>query len=185
MTHSSLVGDWPGGGRAVGDVRHRRGTDHRSRSAVFLKLKEFEALGTSLAALIPPVGLLGAIEYYRNGYVNIKYAALIAFGLFLGAYFGARLTLGFSPEFVRKLVRGLPAGGGRPDPVLWEVKAADQAVLAAFSFAFNSLAFCRTSSLESDRVLKIEHWVARFFRSLPSSTTISCSTQLERGMLRK
>lgn len=68
-----------------------------------MKLKEFEALGTSLAALIPPVGLLGAIEYYRNGHVNVKYAALIAFGLFLGAYFGARLTLGLSPELVRKL----------------------------------------------------------------------------------
>jgi uncharacterized membrane protein YfcA len=68
-----------------------------------LKLKQFEALGTSLAALIPPVGLLGAIEYYQNGYINIKYAALIAFGLLVGAYFGARLTLGLSPDLVRRL----------------------------------------------------------------------------------
>lgn len=67
-----------------------------------IKMKEFEALGTSLAALIPPVGLLGAIEYYRNGHINLKYAALLAGGLFLGAYFGARLTLSLSPETVRK-----------------------------------------------------------------------------------
>ncbi len=68
-----------------------------------VKLKEFEAVGTSLAALIPPVGLLGAIEYWRNGHVNLKYAALIALGLFLGAYFGARITLGLSPELVRRI----------------------------------------------------------------------------------
>jgi uncharacterized membrane protein YfcA len=68
-----------------------------------LKMKEFEALGTSLAALIPPVGLLGALEYYRNGHINLKYAALLALGLFLGAYFGARLTLSLAPDTVRRL----------------------------------------------------------------------------------
>lgn len=71
-----------------------------------VKLKEFEAIGTSLAALIPPVGLLGAIEYYRNGHINMKYSALIAFGLFIGAYFGAKITLGLSPVLVRKLYAG-------------------------------------------------------------------------------
>lgn len=68
-----------------------------------MKMKEFEAIGTSLAALIPPVGLLGAIEYYRNGHINIPYAAIIAFGLFVGAYFGARITLGLSPDVVRRI----------------------------------------------------------------------------------
>lgn len=68
-----------------------------------VKLKEFEAVGTSLAALIPPVGLLGAIEYWRNGHVNLKYAALVALGIFLGAYFGARITLGLPPELVRRI----------------------------------------------------------------------------------
>jgi len=68
-----------------------------------VKMQQFEALGTSLAALIPPVGLLGAIEYYRNGHINLKYAALIAFGLFIGAYFGARITLSLSPDLVRRM----------------------------------------------------------------------------------
>ena len=40
----------------------------------FMKLGEVDSIGTSLAALIPPVGLLGALEYYRNGHVNLKYA---------------------------------------------------------------------------------------------------------------
>lgn len=67
-----------------------------------MDLKEYEAIGTSLAALIPPVGLLGAAAYYRSGNINIKYAALLACGLFVGAYFGAKITLGLSPGIVRK-----------------------------------------------------------------------------------
>lgn len=52
-----------------------------------------DATGTSLAALIPPVGLLGAAEYYRAGHINVKAAAIIATGLFIGAYFGSRIML--------------------------------------------------------------------------------------------
>lgn len=73
-------------------------------SLLFLmKLTEHEAIGTSLAALIPPVGLLGALEYYRNGYINLKYAGLIALGIFLGAYFGARIMMPLSPRLIRKI----------------------------------------------------------------------------------
>jgi len=70
---------------------------------LLLKVKELEAIGTSLAALIPPVGLLGAAEYYRNGYINLRSAALIATGLFLGAYFGARIMIGLPPVLIRRL----------------------------------------------------------------------------------
>jgi len=69
----------------------------------FLKVRELQAIGTSLAALIPPVGLLGAAEYYRNGYINLRYAALVALGLFLGAYFGARIMISLPPEVIRRV----------------------------------------------------------------------------------
>ncbi len=71
-----------------------------------LKMKEVEAIGTSLGALIPPVGLLGAIEYYRNGYINVRYAALVALGLFIGAYFGARVMVELPPHLIRRLYGG-------------------------------------------------------------------------------
>ena len=45
--------------------------------------------GTSLAAQILPIGILGAIVYYKNGNLNIKYALLIAAGLLVGNLFGA------------------------------------------------------------------------------------------------
>ncbi len=73
---------------------------------LIMKMKELEALGTSLAALIPPVGLLGAMEYYRNGHINIRYAAIIACGLFVGAYFGAKIIMPLSPLVIRRLYAG-------------------------------------------------------------------------------
>ena len=47
------------------------------------------ATGTSIAAQILPIGLLGAFEYYRNGNMSIRNAVLIALGLLIGNYFGA------------------------------------------------------------------------------------------------
>jgi len=69
----------------------------------FLKISEVDAIGTSLAALIPPVGLLGAMEYYRTGHVNLKYALLVAAGLFVGSYFGARIILALPPLVIRRV----------------------------------------------------------------------------------
>ncbi len=47
------------------------------------------ATGTSLAVLLPPVGLLAVIEYYRHGNVDLRAGVLIALGLVLGAWLGA------------------------------------------------------------------------------------------------
>lgn len=58
---------------------------------------------TSLAALIPPVGLLGAIAYYQNGSVNIRYAGVIAAAMFVGAYCGARIMIPMSPHTIRRV----------------------------------------------------------------------------------
>ena len=70
---------------------------------ILLNLKETQAIATSLAALVPPVGLLGALEYYRAGAINVRYAALVALGLFVGAYFGAKITTSLPPDLVRRL----------------------------------------------------------------------------------
>jgi uncharacterized membrane protein YfcA len=69
----------------------------------FLKMNELESIGTSLAALIPPVGLLGAYEYYKNGNINIRYAGVLALGIFAGAYFGARIVIGLPPITIRRV----------------------------------------------------------------------------------
>ena len=51
------------------------------------------AQGTTLASLIPPIGLLATYVYYVNGDVNIKTAAFISAGFFLGGFLGARMAV--------------------------------------------------------------------------------------------
>jgi hypothetical protein len=50
------------------------------------------AVGTSLGALLLPVGLLGAYTYWENGHLDVRAALLVAVGLTLGVYAGARLA---------------------------------------------------------------------------------------------
>ena len=69
---------------------------------LMLSMEQHSAVGTSLAALLPPVGLLGAIEYYRHGAVNVPYAALLALGLASGAYFGAIIAVKISALALRR-----------------------------------------------------------------------------------
>jgi uncharacterized membrane protein YfcA len=58
----------------------------------FAKFHVKLAIGTSLGAMLLPVGLLGAYAYYQTGNVNVKASLLLGLGLFVGAYGGARLA---------------------------------------------------------------------------------------------
>ena len=69
----------------------------------FAKYQPQMATGTSLAALILPVGLLGAITYWKAGNIEIRASLLIAAGLFVGAFFGARIAQSVAPVTLRKL----------------------------------------------------------------------------------
>jgi hypothetical protein len=54
-----------------------------------LGMDQHRAQGTSLGALLAPVGLFAFLEYYRSGNADIRVAALLAVGFLVGAYFGA------------------------------------------------------------------------------------------------
>jgi uncharacterized membrane protein YfcA len=60
------------------------------------------ATGTSLAALLLPVGALGAWEYYKKGHLNFTAALWIALGLAIGVWFGAKLAQHLSPVQLRR-----------------------------------------------------------------------------------
>lgn len=66
------------------------------------KFQPQTATGTSLGALLLPVGALGAWEYWRRGHLNISASLWIALGLFLGAWFGARLAQTLSGPQLQK-----------------------------------------------------------------------------------
>src|SRR5262245_1077150 len=47
------------------------------------------ATGTSLAVLLPPIGLAATLEYWRHGHVDLRAALLLAAAIFVGAWVGA------------------------------------------------------------------------------------------------
>lgn len=53
---------------------------------------QLKAQGTSLAILLPPVGILAFIEYYKKGQTNLQAGILIAIFLIVGSIFGAKLA---------------------------------------------------------------------------------------------
>lgn len=68
------------------------------------KMPQHTAHGTSLAALAIPLGIVvGALQYYKRGQVNLGVAAVVAVGLLIGAYFGARLAGTVSDAMLRRI----------------------------------------------------------------------------------
>lgn len=75
---------------------------------ILLNIDQKLATGTSLAAQILPIGLLGALVYHRNGNLNLKWGLLLALGLLIGNLFGAQLANQkfISNELMKKLYGG-------------------------------------------------------------------------------
>lgn len=61
------------------------------------------AQGTSLAALVPPVGLLAAWVYYKEGHINVSAAWWIACGFLIGGYFGAKFSNGLDKIMLQRI----------------------------------------------------------------------------------
>lgn len=68
-------------------------------------LTQHQAQGTTLALMIPPIGLLAALKYYSAGNVNLKIAAFICLGFFFGGYIGASLVH-YIPDTVLRRIFG-------------------------------------------------------------------------------
>ncbi len=66
-------------------------------------MTQHQAQGTTLALLVPPIGFLAAWTYYRQGYVDLKIAALICLGFFVGSLFGARLATNVSNVILERI----------------------------------------------------------------------------------
>jgi hypothetical protein len=66
-------------------------------------LSQHQAQGTTLALLVPPIGILGAWVYYKQGYVDLRIAAVICIGFFLGSMFGAKLATSLSNILLQRI----------------------------------------------------------------------------------
>ena len=72
----------------------------------FMGFSQHMAQGTSLAVMLPPIGIIAAYNYYKAGEVNIKFALILAAAFLLGSYFGSRYALTL-PQAVLKKIFGV------------------------------------------------------------------------------
>jgi uncharacterized membrane protein YfcA len=75
---------------------------------VFLfHMNQRKAQGTSLGALLAPIGILAFWEYYKAGEVDVPAALWIALGFAVGGYFGGLWAQHISEPVLRRLLGSL------------------------------------------------------------------------------
>lgn len=70
---------------------------------LLLGFGQHQAQGTSLAVLVVPVTAIAVFNYYKEGYINWKYAAVIAIFFVIGSYFGSKLAIGLDQKMLKKI----------------------------------------------------------------------------------
>ena len=68
-----------------------------------LGLSQHQAQGTSLAFMIPPIGILAAWNYWKAGQVNWKFALVLSLTFVVGAYLGSQVSINIPDRVLRKL----------------------------------------------------------------------------------
>jgi uncharacterized membrane protein YfcA len=66
-------------------------------------LSQHQAQGTTLALMVPPIGILAAWAYWKQGLVDLRMAGLICAGFVIGSILGAKLSLGLSDQMLQRV----------------------------------------------------------------------------------
>jgi len=69
----------------------------------FLKMSQHDAQGTSLAVMLPPITLMSCYVYYKAGHVDLKVAAWLCVGFFVGGYLGGKLAVMIPPLMLKRV----------------------------------------------------------------------------------
>lgn len=71
--------------------------------AFFLGFSQHEAQGTSLGILLLPAGIFAALNYYKQGYINLKVVLFLFIGFVIGGWLGSKISLNLSEDAVKKI----------------------------------------------------------------------------------
>lgn len=69
---------------------------------MLLHFSQKKAQGTSLVALLAPIGILGVVNYYKSGNADLRAGAIVAIGFFAGAWLGSKWALNLDDVLLRK-----------------------------------------------------------------------------------
>ena len=66
-------------------------------------MDQLKAQGTSLAMLLPPIGVLGVWQYYKNGHADLRMAGILCIAFVLGSFFGGKVVMSLDKGLVKKI----------------------------------------------------------------------------------
>jgi uncharacterized membrane protein YfcA len=69
----------------------------------FLGFEQHTAQGTALFMFLFPIGILGVMNYYNKGFVDMKTAAFICSTFIIGSYFGSKLAISIDKATITKV----------------------------------------------------------------------------------
>jgi uncharacterized protein len=69
----------------------------------FLGFTQHQAQGTSLGLLLLPVGILAVLNYYKQGYIDIKVVVIMSIAFVLGGWLGSKLSLVLSEVLIKRI----------------------------------------------------------------------------------
>ena len=70
---------------------------------MIMGLSQQTAQGTSLAMMLPPVGILAVYNYYKAGHVDIRIAILLSIAFIAGSYFGSKIAITIPQDLMKKI----------------------------------------------------------------------------------
>ena len=79
---------------------------------LLMGLDQHQAQGTSLAVMLPPIGILAAWNYHKAGFVEWKYAMIIAATFIIGGYLGSRWAVTIDARTLKKIFGVIMVIGG-------------------------------------------------------------------------
>src|SRR5450755_1611226 len=68
-----------------------------------LGFSQHQAQGTSLGILLLPAGIFAVINYYKQGYIDLKVVLILFIGFVIGGYLGSKISLSLSETAVKKI----------------------------------------------------------------------------------
>ncbi len=69
----------------------------------FLGFTQHQAQGTVLFMFLLPIGILGVMNYHKQGYVDYKTAFIICTTFVFGSYFGSKLSISLDQKTVKQI----------------------------------------------------------------------------------
>jgi uncharacterized membrane protein YfcA len=69
---------------------------------MLLGYSQLQAQGTSLAMLLPPIGIFAVMNYYKAGNVNLSSALILIIAFMISSYFSSKIVLTIPEHYLKK-----------------------------------------------------------------------------------